>query len=259
MFKNIILMCILMGTILPLTATERKKELGLLNYFAKYEHPDKRREKLYSKHLKKYFTQLEKLGHTPEWVDVDVFLPSQKAERDTFKRIIISYHADWFTLEMYQGMLDYVQSGGLLITHAGLVLLDKNSEYQCSGGTTSFCRESFVGVLALGGSQKPEIKALVDNPLTTGLELNKWISIGDRVSGRTTKKLTANVAVSCKQIEKKGESEGPFLSWKSTGKGACIYLVSIYWAEIEPIHIMMKNILSEETLKWLCIQNISEE
>lgn len=256
MCKTILSACLLLVVVFnSVSGSERPKKLGLLNYFAKYEHPDKRREKSYIKHLKKYHTQLEQLGHIAGWVDVDIFLSNRKAERDAYQRIIIPYHADWFTMEMYQGMLDYVRSGGLLITHSALLLVDEQFEYQCSGSkTTDFSRKSFLGVKGTGGSRKTAIKVIVENPLTKGFELNNWINVGNRIAGRTTFGLTANVAVLCKQIVKKKEIEGPFLSWKSTGKGACVYLVSVYYPKEESIDLLMRNILSEETLKWLCVQ-----
>ncbi len=252
MFRKFLIFCIISSAI-AVAAEDRSKELGIIDYFAKYEHHDQRRHKIYDKMIKKLFADIAKLGVKPEWADVDIFLSGKAKERNQYKRIMIPYWGDWFTKEMYEGMLDYVKSGGLLITQSGLSLEDKNSDYQCGDiGVIKLARNSFLGVRGSGGARKTEIKAIMVNPLTKDLKQNTWLDIGKKVYGRANRNISANVAVIAKQEFRKKVVEGPFLTWKQAGKGACIYFSCVYWPDNPPINQLMKNVLSEETLKWLC-------
>lgn len=235
-------------------AAVRDKELGVVNYFAKYEYPSEpKRQAAYEKDIKAQFAALEKLGVKPDWVDVDIFLAANQAQRDSYKRILVPTAANWFTKEMYEGMLDYVRNGGLLITYSALLLLDKNGTYQCGGiETTTMCRKTFLGAVAHGGAEKPEIKVLADNPLTRGLKVGEWLKVS-RMGGRFVAEGSAKVAVIAKQTNKKGDSEGPLVTWKSTGKGACVFIACPFRPEDPISATLMKNALSDETLKWLIV------
>ena len=241
---------------LGLSATAaRDKELGVINYFAKYEYPNEiKKQKALEKDSQTFFAEIEKLGQKPEWVDTDVFLAANQTQRDSYKRLLIPAAANWFTKEMYDGMLDYVRNGGLLITQSALLLLDNDGSYRCGGtATTAMCRKTFLGVTANGGAEKPEIKVLVDNPLTRGLKVGEWLK-ADRVSGRFVAEGSAKTAVIAKQTNKKGDSEGPLVTWKSTGKGACVFIACAFHPKDPALVTLMKNALSEETREWLIVE-----
>jgi len=65
MLKRILLLGMVIGVVLPVIAVGRSKDLGFVNYFAKYDHPDQRRGERYTKQLKTYFEELKKLGKSP--------------------------------------------------------------------------------------------------------------------------------------------------------------------------------------------------
>lgn len=253
---KIISVILLLTLFAGLNASARDKELGIVNYFSKYELDDPKKEETSAKELKIFFSEIEKLETVkPEWVDVDIFLPHNRVQADNFKRIIIPRSANWFTMEMYEGMLQYVKSGGLLITQSALLLLDKNADYK--GGdpdTTMFARKSFMGVSSSGSSQMREMKVLQENALTKGFAMNEWVKFNDTLYGRISKNQSAQEVIIAKQKWKDGEGEGTFLAYKSTGQGACIYLDGSFIPKEPVIVRLMKNILSEETLKWLCVR-----
>ena len=106
----------------------------------------------------------------------------------------------------------------------------------------------------MGGTALPEIKVVEENPLTQGLAQGKRIPIA-KVSGRRTTNLSAKVAVTSKQKTRKGKPrQGPFLTYKSVGKGACVYLTGHFSTPAEKtMATLVRNALSDETLKWLCV------
>jgi len=237
-------------------AAERTKELGMVNYYAKYEAFKESRTKSYGKSQNALFANLKEMGCPVEWVDVDIFLPAGKTQRDACKRILIPAMSDTFTLEMYRGMEDYVKSGGLLVTQVSCVIVDTNSNYKHDAGdkTHKYPAKTFLGVYGAGGGPISAIKAVKDSPLTKGIALDEWITLEKATAGRTTRNLSADVVALCRGKVKGEEKEMPFLTAKSHGKGACVYLVGYFWGpgNGKTMTQLVKNILSAETLAALC-------
>jgi hypothetical protein len=235
---------------------ERSKEVAIIDYLQKYS--DTPSKKSCAKAAEYCLKAVKDTGLSPEWVDVDIFLPQSKADRDKYKRIVIPTATEWFTMKMYEGMDDYVKSGGLLITNCALLLLDANENYKVDekDAITDFARDNFLGVRGHAGALMRKIKVLQECPLTKGLQTNVWINLEHEMSGRETRNCSAEVVIISDRIQKGAEKgEQPFLTYKHMEKGACIYLVGQV-GEIKDKNILqiISNIFSQETLEWLCLQ-----
>jgi hypothetical protein len=233
----------------------RDKEIGVLDYAKKYEVKSKRTA---DEALKSWIGSVQKTGLTTETVDVDIFLPSQRAERNRFQRLFIPQGAEWFSKAMYEGMNEYVRDGGLLITGTGLLLLDANANYKPDDGSTltDFARETFLGVRAHASATMHRLKVVQSCPLTAGLSADTWITLETAFSGRETTARSAEVII-ISDRSKKDEVEGeqPFLTYKHSGRGACIYLVGAGGKTPDKTFVqLLSNICSRATLDWLCAQ-----
>ncbi len=240
---------------IPLKPLVRDKEIGVLDYSRKYEVKLKRSA---DEALKSWIDLIQKNGLSLETVDADIFLPPQRVERNRFRRIFIPPGADWFNRKMYEGMNEYVRDGGLLVTGSGLLLLDANSNYRPDDGSaiTELARETFLGVRAHASATMHRIKVVQSCPLTAGLAPSTWIELGTTFSGRETTSRSAEVII-ISDRSKKDEVEGeqPFLTYKHSGRGACIYLVGIGGKTTDKTFVqLLSNILSRTTLDWLCAQ-----
>ena len=257
MLKNLIVVLLtVIWSASAVGAAGRTKELGVVNYYAKYEAIKESRTKSYRKSQESLFASLKEMGQPVEWVDVDVFLPAGKATRDAYKRILIPAMSDTFTLEMYQGMEDYIKSGGLLVTQVSCVIVDTNSSYKhdATDKTHKYPARTFLGLYGAGGGPISAVKAVKDSPLTKGIALDEWITLEKATAGRTTTNLSADVVALCRGKVKGKQIEMPFLASKSSGKGACVYLVGYFWGpgNDKTMTQLVKNILSAETLAALC-------
>ena len=253
--RRLSLVVLLSALCVSAAEAERTKALGVVDYFATYEATTERRRKSYDKVVKGFFKDLKSLGANPEWVAVDIFLPANKAKRDAYKRILIPPTADWFTQEMYDGMFDYVKSGGLLITQVSCVLVDLNGNYKPDEGTTTkFAANTFLGVRGTGGTGMPEVKVVAESPLTKGLPKDTWIKLAKPTAGRRTYNRGATVVMVSKQDRKGKAFEGPFVSYKKAAKGACIYISGYCNRPEDPtLTQVLKNAISDETLAALCV------
>ncbi|MDD3926983.1 MAG: hypothetical protein PHT33_10055 [bacterium] len=241
------------------SAGGRNKEAGVVDYFSKYNGGSAYQKRM----VKDFYEAVRGTSVSPEWVDVDIFLPENKAKRDEYKRIAIPASACWFTQKMFEGMEDYVKSGGLLITNSSLVLLDKDNSYDVTSKTsvvTNVPTERFLGV---DGTMSTEVKRIkvqpeMDCPLTQGLEKGAWIDLQVPMFGRVIGKVTAEKAIiSDYTVKGNVAGEQPFLTFKHLEKGACIYLVGYILTSQESIKDantvqIFKNIFSAKTLDWLC-------
>jgi len=245
---------------------ERTKEVGVVEY-KKYER--KAADWAYRKCTVPLFKAIKDLGFSPEWVSVDIFLPENKKERDKYKRIVLSVAAYCFTPEMYEGITDYVKSGGLLITNSCLIFIDTNRNYKWEGSKVDKSREApgfeTVGVYGHASVYMTKIKVKVECPLTRGLPVGKWVNLERRLQGRVTKNYSATVLVIAERWSDKWEipdykgwkppkGNQPFLTFKHLGKGACIYIVprlDFRSLKTKCISTILKNALSKETLEWL--------
>lgn len=234
-------------------AEARDKEVGVVKY-EKYDYGKgpEYKEWAYSNFTQPLFEKIKELGFSPEWVSVDIFLPENKEERDTYKRIVISSVAYMFTPEMYEGMKDYIQKGGLLITNSSLIHSDSNRNYKIDSGDET--KDSgVIGVWGWANTKMTKIKIVQSSPLTEGIESNKWLNFEAKVSGRMTKYGSASVLVVSDVIY---EKESPFLTYNKPqqSEGACIYIVSHLGSDAladKYLSRIFKNALSEKVYKWL--------
>ncbi|MDD4152851.1 MAG: hypothetical protein PHD91_03950 [bacterium] len=238
------------------SAAGRSKEAGVVDYFSKYKggssYDQRRVEELYQ--------IVEETGITPEWVDVDIFLAENKVKRDEYKRIVIPHTANWFTVKLFEGMDDYVKSGGLLITTSSLLILDEDESYDIKGkaSLTKLPSERFLGVYGSSSCEMKKIKVQMECPLTQGLKRDTWLDLQIPMRGREARNVSAERVIDSDRIRKdKVIGEQPFLTFKHMEKGACIYLVgqiAMPWKNIKDKNMVqiIKNIFSAETLDWLC-------
>jgi len=237
-------------------AAGRSKEAGVVDYFSKYKggssYNQRRVEELYQ--------IVGETGISPEWVDVDIFLPENKARRDEYKRIAIPCIANWFTGKMLEGMDDYVKSGGLLITNSSLILLDADESYDTKGRSTAtkLPSERFLGVYGHSHCEMKRIKVQMECPLTEGLKRDLWLDLQMPMGGREVHNVSAERVIDSDRVKKdKVAGEQPFLTFKHMEKGACIYLVGQAEGQLksmkdENMVQIIKNIFSAKTLDWLC-------
>ncbi|MBT3379152.1 MAG: hypothetical protein HN742_13385 [Lentisphaerae bacterium] len=230
-------------------------EVAVVDYYAKYtwKPPDKTGRRV----VKACFDAVQALGLKPEWVDPDIFLPSRIAESRQFKRIVIPPHAEWFSQTMHEGMNDYVLSGGLLITNASCVLLDANDNYMVDPDDrmTDYPRKHFLGVLGHSGASIERLKVLHACPLTNGVSLGEWLDFERPPSGRKTKTTGATVVITSTFVAREHRGEQPLLTFKHSGRGACVYLVPPIAADAgPPFPRLVENLFSGAVLEWLCLQ-----
>jgi hypothetical protein len=237
-------------------AATRTKELGVVDYFKSYK--GRQSERSGKKIVKLFLAQLKALDLKPEMVDVDIFLPERKAERDQYKRIAITCHTDWFSKKLYEGMNDYVKSGGLLVTNSSLVLEDKDGDYQIEDGEgiTKYPAQTFLGAEGTQSVYMTKIRAPKESPLTEGLKAGEWIDLKSKMAGRLVRKATAEIIIESDTIYRgKPHRDQPFLMFKHQDKGACIYLVGQVSRTDDPTVLqILRNIFSDKTLDWLCMQ-----
>jgi len=253
--KHLLPMLLLLTTVVPAVA-ERPKAVGVINYYAKYSARTTERTEKNTKAVSDFFERVKAVDDRAEWVDVDIFLPDRKEERDKWQRLIIAYPTDYFTLKMYEGMLDYIRSGGLLITQISGVLVDANENYEHDEGTTSsFALENFVGVHGASGCIIDQVKVVEQSPLTEGISTDDWQTLDPPVGSRCTTNQKAKVLMISKQQCKGPEQQGPYLSVMSVSKGACVYVAgALNSMQCAVQGQVMKNCLSPQTLEKYCIQ-----
>ncbi|MCX6909927.1 MAG: hypothetical protein NTY01_18055 [Verrucomicrobia bacterium] len=231
----------------------RDKEIGVLDYARKFEVKSKRDTE---RMLQSRLQMIQQAGLTPETVDADIFLPQNRATRNRYKRLFIPGGSDWFTQAAYEGMAEYVRDGGLLITCSGLLLLDANANRRADEGEgiTEFSKNGFLGVRAHAGATMRRLKVLQSCPLTAGLATDGWITLETPLSGRDTLNRSAEVVIISDRTKRdQPDGEQPFLTYKHTGRGACIYLVGQTSATPDKTFVLLlKNICSPATLDWLC-------
>lgn len=236
-------------------AARWSREVGVIDYFAKYTRkaPDASGKRA----VRACFDAVKAAGLQPEWVDVDIFLPTHRSRREQFKRLVIPTYADWFSQLMYEGMDDYVRRGGLLITNVSMILLDANDNYvaDAKDTQTDYPQKRFLGVFGHSSCRISRIRILHQCPLTAGLPVGEWLPLTASIGARRTRTVGAEVIAECNRITNQGETVQPFLTFHHVGKGACIYFVG-------PLHAiaggqyrqLIKNVFAPAVVDWLCLQ-----
>jgi len=223
--------------------------------FIKYEtYPDYYQKARFNQAVK----ALTDAGFNPVIIpeDTDIFLPRNAEKIKQYKRIWIPSYAHAFTPAMYQGMEQYVRGGGLLISCSLLQSIDANADYKFEARTDA--SYSYRNVNPLTGSQShwaqpySALKITVPSPLTTGIELPEYREMPDLPVGRVARKVTTmQVMIAGRTVAKDGPAEGYLLACNSLGKGAVI----LYSGSAGGLsNQIVKNILSQDTLEWLCEQ-----
>lgn len=253
----------LAGSVLALTVLTRpvpaaepwSRDVGVVDYYAKYTRkaPDRSGKVA----VTACFNAVKATGMEPELVDVDIFLHAHKHKCEQYRRIVIPPTADWFSPTIYQGMDEYVLSGGLLITNVSLILQDANDNYMIDpgDGTSDFAQKHFLGIHGHGSCHVTRLKILHECPLTAGLPIDSWLDLAARVGSRRTRNVGAYVVVHALHTYRDQEVEQPFLTFKHSGKGACIYAAGALAANAgETCARLVENIFSDKVLEWLCLQ-----
>ena len=202
------------------------------------------------------FDAVAEQGLERAWVSMDIFLLRNKAARDQYRRIVLSSAACWFMPEMYEGMFDYVRSGGLLITNSPLGGVDRNRNRRIDRLDAWMKRpgNKIVGVHGASNGSVTKVKVTLDCPLTRGLPRGGWTQLSRKMAGKHTRNYTASVAAVSDFIRKGYPGEQPCVLFKRAGAGACVYLVPrIQRESLKDPHLMtiLKNALGRETLEWL--------
>ena len=229
--------------------------VAVVDYYARYtwKPPDKTGRRV----VQACFDAVRALGLEPDWVDPDIFLPSRASESRRYKRIVIPPHAEWFSQIIHEGMNDYVSSGGLLITNVSCVLVDANDNYMVDAKDriTDYPQHSFLGVRGHGGASIKRMKVLYACPLTKGVPVNEWLELSPPPSGRKTSTTGATVVITSDYVAHEQQGKQPFLTFKHSGNGACVYLVPPISARPgKPYLRLVENLFSSAVLEWLCLQ-----
>ena len=92
-------------------------------------------------------------------------------------------------------------------------------------------------------------------PLTSDLP-EGWFPLSAPAGGRRTTIKSAETLIVAAGAYREGKIERqPFLTFRHSGKGAAIYLVGQVGSKSDPrLKQILRNMLSPETLRWLCWQ-----
>lgn len=239
----------------PGEGTRRAKDVGIVSY-RKFQRD--KAEIRFKRRILPLFSRMKALGLEPAWVSVDIFLPRHKEERDRFKRIFIPSDALTFSPAMYEGMTDYVRSGGLLISNSALLGIDRNADYRLdvkSGDAMFYKRRPFetLGVHAHSTAYSAKIKSIVECPLTNGMPVGEERELGGKHYMRCTTNVSATmvVAADLSYKEKRLFRRRPVVCLKHQDRGACIYISPSVLSGRGDIPLLFRNALSAETLEWL--------
>ena len=237
----------------------RKYQVGVLDYGAVYTS----RYLASAKRLKKeVFSFFENAGFKPVTVSPVLFFPKNRAARNQYKRIFIPGMSTCFTLEMYAGMVDYVKSGGLLITNTLLMHADLNGNFafDSQDKLDNFPVSRLMGVEGRMSGKIKQITPLKTCPVTDGMDVNLKIPLTIAQSGRlVTRNLSATVLIMSNTSGKTGDyTHMPYATFFHIGYGATIFINGNFNARTlkDPVAAkLLMNIMSPKTLGWLCLQN----
>lgn len=164
-----------------------------------------------------------------------------------------------FSYEMYEGMTEYVKNGGLLITNESAMQIDANQNYRNDSEDRYWEKDGFplIGVYGSSSCNMIKMKILQHTPLTKELPLNEWIELNPSAGGRECKIIKGN-AIELISAYLSDDSKGyrpmkqPLMTYNHSGYGACIYITPRINIKMDKtLKIILKNLLSENTLEWL--------
>ncbi len=200
-------------------------------------------------------------GLEADWVDVEIFLPEQRAQCRQYRRILLPRHAFCFTPVMYAGMTRYVTGGGLLISNAILYGIDHNGDRKFDGkdGDTPWPgkRSCFptLGVFGHATAAITNIAVVLECPLSAGLPAGQVLDLGKILHTRDTLNKSAEVVITAGGAIRHGEiRDRPFLAYKHAGNGACIFAAPNLQDSHPWIRQIASNCFSRATLGWLTLQ-----
>ncbi len=201
------------------------------------------------------------VGLSADFVDVDIFLPENKKQRQSYCRILIPSQAFHFTPVMYDGMADYVRQGGLLISNSNLLGIDQNGDrkFNLEDGDTYWSGKrghfNTLGVYGHSGATITNLTVEVECPLSTGLPVSTVLIPENPLRGRVTLNKSAEVIITGDGAYKEQILRNrPMLSYKHIAHGACIYVNPDLLTQDHWMRQIAINCLSAQTLAWLTLQ-----
>ncbi len=236
------------------------RELAVIDYFNNYRNVPMGRSSSYL--FNKLLHELKNRKQAFALESQTIFNPENKTQRELYKRIYIPAGAHSFSEKMYQGMADYVENGGLLITDSAMVYVDGNSDDDGKNDKLSPLSETLVtGIKGRQSGKINQIKSVVECPLTRGLKNKTWQDIvKDVFVRRYIKASNAKVLVLCQEVDQTGALSGapkPFLCFRHEGRGACVFLagrMDTNAFKSKLISQIFDNLFDKKTLDWLCLQ-----
>ncbi len=232
----------------------RTKDIGIIT-FEDFSHP---KAGIYHRNEEKpIFNHLKKAGLNPEWIKPEIFYKANREKCNTYKRIFIAFPAFAFSPEMYEGMTEYVKSGGLLIANNILSMIDTDddSKIDFKKGDRHFPKPGFptVGVHSPFIIRGTEMKVVEACPLTAGLPEKKSHEVKTRLYSRYIRTSTATPVVLAEGLykEKRKHKNSPLVAFKHQGKGACIFLGMRIMFKDDWVIKIFNNTISNDTLEWL--------
>jgi len=199
---------------------------------------------------------LKSLGYKPELFSGSLF--SEAPEKVSTYDFIVLVDSWWMPKKDYEGMMKYVENGGILflVGSGGVSYVDEE-------GKRKFCPyPEFIGIEESGGGSgvSEEIMFTEMCPLTQGLPIEKWIKVdrmGIYLNVAEWKPAKGKVLGLCKGYYEKEFEKGKkklchFLLYTKYGKGATIFLA--YDSKITESDIaktIVKNVFQEKVLRWL--------
>ncbi|MFA6715605.1 MAG: hypothetical protein WCS27_09520 [Victivallaceae bacterium] len=239
-------------------AQDKMKEAAIVKG-EKYEYGKKRQH-----FVRRLADAVKENGYTPDLVGMDIFFEVNKKECASYKRILVPCTVTALTPEMHEGMTEYVKNGGLLILNRLPAVIDTNNNYKFDKEDRRLGRKGFdlIGVYSNSTVNIAKLKVSSLTPITEGLPLDEWLPLSPSAKGqaaiiRNTETIQLIAAHLTENAKGRYRMDQPFLTYKRTGNGACIYVVPfIYWAKTPSEHLktVFKNVMSEKTLEWLTTQ-----
>lgn len=189
--------------------------------------------------------------------DVEILNPENAAELARYRRLAIPDYALALSPTAREGLSRYVRQGGLLIAFSALAQIDGDGDYAFDPKTEKTWPRNEINPLTRAGTSKSSrvvaVKALVDCPLTRGIDKRTWRGI-DVVAGAPASGNLSAKAVLNGKIEGDGDNPPPcpLELYYLNGAGAGVFV------SLKPVgpfgKLLWENLLSTETLEWLTVQ-----